>query len=127
MSDPKEESATAINSLSSSLVSATATGFSEIAKESSGITYTIINHFHFAPSPEAVPERAYADLHARLGALETHLAAIPDTKTHAFKCKEEFDQCWAAATTKPQKSHCLMTYSFCMGHGFNLSFPLPGS
>lgn len=127
MSDPKEESKTAVTSLSSTLVSSTASGFPEIAKASSGITYIIVENFHFAPSPEAVPDRFYEELQARVRDLETHLAAISGTKSHAFKCKEEFDECREAATTKPEKWHCLMTYAVCMGHGFNLSFPLPGS
>ena len=106
MSDPKEESNTAVTSLSSTLVSSMATGFPEIAKASNGITDTIVNHFHFAPSPEAVPDRSYEELQAKVRDLETHLAA---------------------ATTKREKWHCLMTYSICLAHGFNLSFPLPGS
>ncbi len=127
MSDPKEESKTAVTSLSSTLVSSTASGFPEIAKASSGITYMIVENFHFAPSPEAVPDRSYEELQAKVRDLETHLAAIPGPKTHAFRCKAEFGECWEAATTKPEKWHCLMTYSFCLGHGFNLSFPLPDS
>ncbi len=127
MSDPKEESKAALTSLSSTLVSSTATGFPEIAKASSGITYIIVENFHFAPSPEAVPDRSYEELQARVEDLETHLAAIPDTQTHAFRCKQEFERCKETATTKSEKWHCGMTYAFCLGHGFTLSFPLQGS
>ena len=109
------------------MVSSTATGFPEIAKASSGLTFIIIDKFHFAKSPAAVPDRAYKEMEAKVRDLETKIAAISGPKTQAFKCQADFDQCWQVATTKTEKWHCLMTYTICLGHGFNLSFPLPGS
>ena len=127
MSDPKEESATAVGSLSSTLVSATVHGFPEIAKASSVITYMIVENFHFAPSPEAVSDRSYEELQGKISELETHIAAIPEPLTDAFRCKQDFEGCLETAANKTAFWHCLMVYAICLAHGFNLSFSLPGS
>ncbi len=122
----KEESAAAVSSLSSTMVSSTATGFRDVAKASSGVTYIIIKDFHFAESPEAVSDSSYEELEARVRNLEAQIAELPEPKTQAFKCKENFQREWQTATTKLQKWHCLMTYGWCLAHGFNLYFPLVG-
>ena len=122
----KEESVTAVTSLSTTVVSATATGLPHVARASSGITFVIVNEFHFAQSPDAVPDRAYEELRAKIGNLEAQIEALPGPKTHAFNCKEDFDGCWQGANTKLQKWHCLMTYGWCLAQGFNVSFSPPG-
>ena len=120
----KEESATAVATLSTTLASATATGLPDLAKASSGVTFIIVNNFYFAESPEAVSDRDFEELQAKIRNLEAQIELISGQKTQAQKCKEEFERNWQEAATKPQMYHCLMTYCICLVQGFNVSFPI---
>ena len=90
--DWKEESAKAVTALSSATASSTATGLFDVAKASTGVTYVIVNHFHFATGPADVPNSRYEELLAKVRDLETQIEALPGPKSHAFKCKDDFDR-----------------------------------
>ncbi len=127
MTDPKdwkEISQQAITVLSTATSSSTATDFREVAKATSGVTYIIVNHFHFAQSPEEVPDQRYEELLTMVKVLESKVELLPAAKTHAQKCKEEFDRNWQNAHTKAEMFHCITIYAACLGHGFNISIPI---
>ena len=127
MTDPKdwkEESQQAITVLSTATASSTATNLPEVAKASSGVNYFIVNNFHFAPNPEAVPDRHYEELLTMVKAMESKIEMVPSAKTHAQRCKEEHESNWQNAYTKRQQFHCLVTYAACLAHGFNISIPI---
>ena len=127
MTDPKdwkEQSQQAITVLSTATSSSTATDLPEVAKASSGVTYIIVNNFHFAPSPEAVPDHKFEELRTMVKALESKIEMVPSAKTHAQKCKEEYERNWQQAHTKPEKFYCLTTYATCLAHGFNMSISI---
>jgi hypothetical protein len=114
----KEESASAVTSASALVSAATATGDAGLAKAGSGVTFIIVNQFHFAESPEVVPTRAYSELKAQVAELEAQLQAKPGQRSRVQRCKKEFDSNWAEARTKRQKRHCLMIYVACLGEGY---------
>jgi len=113
-------SAQAVSSLGAITTASTEAGFAKVAEESSGATYYIIQHFHFASSPEEIPDEKYEQLRAKAEALEAELEKT-DKKTHAQKCKEEFESNWKEASTKFQKGVCLTTFFACMGHGIKIN------
>ena len=122
--DWKEITSTAVGSLSSTFLIATATGFPDIARSSAMAQIIILNDFWTVESPEQVPEESIEYLSAKAAKLEQQIeqsGAVPNTAV--FKCKADFDNCWIHAGSKGQKAHCLAIYLACLGQSF---VPLTG-
>ena len=89
--------------------------------ESFATTGLVIN-FYSIPQ-DAVSAQAIEDLKSQLTRLEKAIRAEGD-RTQAQKCHDEFQRNWEQASTLGQKTHCLLTYAICLGHGFNISIPI---
>src|SRR4051794_3763236 len=98
--DWKGESSTALTSVSALVTAATATGDAGVAKAGSGVTYIIVNNFHFVESPDAVSAQSFDELRAKVAELQSQLQAKPDERSRAQRCMEEFQGNWEKATTK---------------------------
>ena len=116
--DWKEITSTAVGSLSSTFLIATATGFPDIARSSSMAQIIILNDFWTVESPEQVPEESIEYLSAKAAQLEQQIEQAGIPKTAAFKCKANFEDCLNNAGSKGQKAHCLAVYLVCLGQSF---------
>ena len=75
--DWKEASATAVAEVTTMVASSTASGFPDVAKAGSAITYIIVNDFHFAESADAISDTSYEKLEADVRKLETDIDVLP--------------------------------------------------
>ena len=115
----KEESASAVSSLTTITASATATGFIDVAKASNDATSIMVYHIYPASTPGAVPDTQIRRLEKKLDKLATTVkAARPEHRSDVQRCREEYDQNLRAAKTKKARAHCLMTYMLCIANCF---------
>lgn len=112
--DWREISLTASSSASAIVTSAIIGGLPDIAKAAVDVEHHIVYFFNFAPGPDAIPDSEIAQLEVRVRELEKQLEQSPDTRSRAFRCKDEFDEDYLEATTKAQKASCLMAYVACL-------------
>jgi len=108
----KEESASAVSSLTTITASATATGFGEIAKESNKATSIIVNYIYPAPSIDAVAESRLTALEASMGRLGAQL--VQRDRSQVQRCMDEFAANRKKAKSKQERFHAAGIYALCL-------------
>ncbi len=117
MSDPedwKTANTAAVTSATSLVASSSAAGLTDIANAGIGVTSVIVNYFSNKTGPEAVPEKNFTELEAKVRYLEAETMAAPGSHIDAFQCNEAFDASSQTATTKLQKFNCYSSYLACL-------------
>ncbi len=122
----REVSVSAVESLSTAVSTATSTGHLEVAKAGVDVQQIIIQVFVPAEPSVGIAQSSLEKFDERIGALEERIDAAGGARTHAFRCKQDFDDCMAKAKDTMDKNVCRMVLATCLGENYTDIFKVGG-
>ena len=117
--DWKKASADAITSVSSSVVSSTATGHHEVAKAGTQVVVYITNNIYSLPALKNVDQHTLEGLQTTATAFELSATSAGVPSTYVFQLKRDRDNELKEATTMRQKIEIWAHYAAGLGKVFD--------
>ena len=116
----REITASAVSSLSTAVSTATSTGFDEVAQAGVGVQYLVVNVFVPSSPEAAIPRADLKEFDEKLELLEKKIESAGDdtARTHAFRCKQDHDDCIEKAKDRIDRNVCRMVLAACLGERF---------
>jgi hypothetical protein len=113
----KEESVSAINSLS--VASSTATQFGHAAvAQSIDMVKNQMFVIYQSPDAEQVARRDFEALEAKVTEMQAKIQARGIPLTESFRCQTDYSSCMSLATTWGQRVVCRVTFVACLAQQF---------
>ena len=116
----REITTSAVTSLSTAVSSATSTGFDDVAQAGVGVQYLVVNVFVPSMPDAAISKSFLNEFDKKLALFEEKIESAGDdeARTHAFRCKQDHDDCMAKAKSRTDRNVWRMVLTACIGHGF---------
>ena len=116
----------AVESLSTAVSTATSTGHLDVVKAGVDVQQTVIQVFVPAAPDIEIAQSSLQQSDERISILEKRIDTAGGARTHAFRCKPDFDDCMAKAKSTTERNVCRMVLATCLGENYTDIFKVGG-
>ena len=122
----REVTVSAVESLSATVSTATDIGHIDVAKAGVNVQQTVVQVFVPANPDVGIAQSSLQEFDERMSILEKQIDTAGRARTHAFRCKQDYDDCIAKATSTMDRNVCRMVLTTCIGENYTDIFKVGG-